>query len=151
MEDRLCGVHVNRMKDCFCWDCQAVVCSYCLEEHGSVLHKVFRLTSSALVPLMLDGLAPAHEDEKEKEKEKEKEREKEREKEANNVHIPEPLLEAVEMKLKPPEKPEEKKKPEPAPALCALCAAAESAGRNMIVLACTHPLHQDCLKQYVPS
>ena len=136
MEDRLCGVHRNKMKDNFCWDCQSVLCAYCLEEHVMVRHKVFRLRSSALVGVALDG------------SQRPKEREAAKEPAGPAVQLPGTLFEPAPPPPKAPDKvPEEKKKPEPPPALCALCNGPEAPGQNMMMLQCAHSSHRDCLKQ----
>ena len=139
MEDRLCGVLRNKMKESFCWDCQSVLCSYCLEEHSRVRHKVFRLTSNSLVAVVGDGPQSAQG------------RESEKEPEGQTVQLPGTLFEQAPAPAKPAEKaPEEKKKSEPPPSVCALCGASEGAGHNMVMLLCTHSIHRECFKQYLP-
>ena len=45
METRGCKIHRNKQCECFCWTCQSLVCSYCMQDHESCCHKVYPLRS----------------------------------------------------------------------------------------------------------
>ena len=45
MESRLCKVHKNKTLNCFCWNCQQLICVFCMQEHKAYKHKTYSLLS----------------------------------------------------------------------------------------------------------
>lgn len=46
METRKCKIHRNKLCDCFCWTCQALLCNFCMLEHNQYNHKTYSLKES---------------------------------------------------------------------------------------------------------
>eukprot|EP00826_Nyctotherus_ovalis_P017680 TRINITY_DN15221_c0_g1_i8.p4 TRINITY_DN15221_c0_g1~~TRINITY_DN15221_c0_g1_i8.p4 ORF type:complete len:169 (+),score=13.76 TRINITY_DN15221_c0_g1_i8:110-616(+) len=51
MERRLCKTHHNRPLDSFCWTCQSLICSYCMQDHNAHNHRTYLLQRLSLPQL----------------------------------------------------------------------------------------------------
>ncbi len=134
MERGICPAHKNKRLECFCWECQSLVCQFCMQEHSRRLHKAFNLLT----------LSTHQEDSEEEEQQPSPS--------AADGSPSEPAG-ISELREEPGKPPEEKKavpvlRPAAGPEqLCAKCGRPADPAKD-VVLACTHCAHRDCLKEY---
>ncbi len=131
METRRCAIHRNKGLDCFCWDCQSLVCLFCMQEHELRQHKVYSLRS-----LRASGKRkPATSSPR-------KETKKSRAGDAAAESRSGPKSLAEESKAPRPVE----KKPEETVCCCVKCG--KSANSKDVLLRCQHRAHRECLKEY---
>jgi len=127
MERGICTSHKDKHLECFCWDCQSIVCQFCMQEHAKRQHKVFSLRT-------LSKYTNSPKKQELKQSEPESIPIEVKKEEVSPASKP-----AVEAPVKKPPKPETEYP-------CMKCG--EPADPTLdITLSCTHCAHQDCLKE----
>ncbi len=136
MEGRAtCASHGGKPLEWFCWDCQALICGFCVQEHSRRLHRAYSL------------LRPSN-----RQKGRSRGREEsssEREKHRNTSQEPAEETKTIP-KLTEARKAPAKKPPTSSPGgdiLCMKCGKAAEVAKDL-TLSCGHSVHANCLKEY---
>ena len=133
MERGICAVHRNKRLECFCWDCQCIVCQFCMQEHSKRQHKTYNLHT-----LMKYAEKPKKQLKEKQEEEKAKKTEEKKEDIQKLVSVPLVNDEEIKTVNKIQSLVEE--------LFCMKCGKTAVRSKD-ITLSCTHCAHSDCLKE----
>ena len=122
MEANRCKIHTNKTLDSFCWNCQTMICKFCMQDHEQVQHKVYSLRSLSTRKKVKSGTVPLKSAPEEKSPEKIK-------------PVSMPPLEDIKMAHPPAKRNDD--------ILCIKCAKPVS--KKDAQLKCQHWAHKECL------